>query len=35
MSAPCPPLGGIITLKMGVVVPIGTPPATKSTVPKV
>ena len=35
MSAPCPPEGGIITSNSGAVVPVGTPPATRSTVPYV
>jgi len=35
MSFPWPPLGGIITFNTGKVVPVGTFPATKSTVPKV
>ena len=35
MFAPCPPFGGIMTSKTGDVVPVGTFPVTKSTVPKV
>ena len=35
MSCPCPPCGDMITLKIGLVVPVGTPPASISTYPKV
>ena len=35
MSFPCPPAGGIITLKTGLVVPVGIPPALISRVPYV
>ena len=35
ISFPCPPGGGMITLNVGVVVPVGTQPAAKSTLPKV
>ena len=35
MSAPCPPVGEIITSKVGLVVPVGTLPPTKSTLPNV
>tara|TARA_B100001996_G_scaffold358223_1_gene322638 strand:- start:2409 stop:2510 length:102 start_codon:yes stop_codon:yes gene_type:complete len=33
MSYPCPPGGDTITLKVGIVVPVGTPPARRSIFP--
>ena len=35
MSAPCPPWGGIITLNIGFVDPVGTFPEERSNVPNV
>ena len=35
MSLPCPPFGGMITLNIGFVEPVGTLPEARSKVPKV